>query len=515
MFLGWLAHKMGLGEEQRGMMEGGKQQYKVREKQSLRGRQIDEILDEDKKYYNEVLKREFQQVRLMNESFAQPNRLDRRVAFEIDRYFIGLATVLDKIVNDFTAEGQIQIEDISKLIAAYQTLISYINRFANSHPLNQRDLAAIEDKFDAFLPKLEQVVAIADEQNLPQKDELNALYRLIESRDYISLSGNIQPIKGRRQMLVNREASSVFPHFDPYPSSYYESDTNYYRSQSQVRDDTDKYNEEVVEESKPTSGREQHREVSRSPSRSSERPQSRGRTRQTWQVERQSSQTPLKKEDLIEFLRNTPDEKIEEAIQNIPHLKKENEKLTNAQMGRKIMNNQSYMRDIYTYLNEGIAPTENVPTPRGKKVPEASIMREASLSADPNWRQTLLEHPEYEEDEEGSGKGSAPQRRGFKGDSPLFVKTKPGRFQMKGKGESEDKMFGLPYGFKKALDLRPIDKKPIVHYNGQDFDLTLEDRMEFLNQLDSHKIPDEEFKLNSIKNLSEMRDTKKKKKGKK
>jgi len=113
-------------------------------------------------------------------------------------------------------------------------------------------------------------------------------------------------------------------------------------------------------------------------------------------------------------------------------------------MGRKIMNNQSYMRDIYTYLNEGIAPTENVPTPRGKKVPEASIMREASLSADPNWRQTLLEHPEYEEDEEGNGRSS-------------FVKTKPGRFQMKGKGESEDKMFGLPYGFKKALDLRPID----------------------------------------------------------
>ena len=52
---------------------------------SMRDREIREILDEDLKAYKEVYKREFHQARLMNESYAPPNRFERSVGLQIDK----------------------------------------------------------------------------------------------------------------------------------------------------------------------------------------------------------------------------------------------------------------------------------------------------------------------------------------------------------------------------------------------------------------------------------------------
>jgi len=472
---------------------------------SLRDKQIREALDEDLKAYNEVLKREFKQARLMNESYAPPNRLERKVAFEIEKYFIDITSVLDRMVSDYTNSMPLNGSDINQLVSLYQTLIAFLDNYASTHPLNQRDLATLEDKFDALLPNLEEIAQIADVQGLREAKALNALYGLLSNRNYISLRGNVEDVQGRDRMLVHRRDPYTNPHFDPDEAEPAPQKDRRLRPQWAVFQDTDLYNREVVEEGH--TGNIQHRQEEE------EQPEynplqeylrnrygaeeARASQRKQWDIrvdtpegspERPRGRERLTKDQYKAYIGTIGEAKLREAVDSIPHIKEAIEKSRSKNsLSAKIKNNEAYMRDIYSLLEEGVKPMEYLATPRGRKPRERD--------------ESVLPFPVFEQESEMEGDGRT-----------SFVKTQRGRFQIRGKGESEDKMFGLPYGFKKALDLRPIDKRPIVHHNGQNFDLTLEDRMEFLNQLDSHKVSDEEFKLNSIRNLAEMKEAKKHKK---
>ena len=447
---------------------------------SLRDKQIREILDSDLKSYNEVLKREFQQARLMNESYAPPNRLERRVAFDIDKYFIDLTKSLDGLITEYTNSNQINNDQVLTLLSTYDTLIAFLNRYASTHPLDQRDLSTLEDKFDALLPNLEKMSQIADEEHSPMAKRLNALYNLIESRDYISLKGNTEEVSGRKHMLVDRREEPENPHYDPYT---YERDTSVdYRPKQDVYRDEQDQDEVEVEEFKPR--------------------------RKEWDLPERRGRERLTKDNLKDYIDTLDYGQLDYAFSVLPHVR---EGVLNQQNNKtfkaRIKSNEAYMRDIYSLFEEAIMATEHVPTPRGRSRTQQlreQSMREASLSLP---RQNLSPFNERDARE------IFPEIYGeeMEGDGVPLIKTKKGRFQIRGKGEAEDKMFGLPYGFKRAMELRPIDRKPMVHYNGQNFDLTLEERMEFLNQLDSHKVSDEEWKLNSVRNLSEMKEHKYKK----
>lgn len=568
---------------------------------SLRDKQIREILDADLRSYNEVLKREFKQARLMNESYAPPNRLERRVAFDIDKYFIELTKSLDALITEYANSDTIDNPQILTLLSTYDTLIAFLNRYASTHPLNQRDLSTLEDKFDALLPNLEKVAEIADDENSPLSQRLNALYDLIENRNYISLKGNVEEVKGRKQMLVDREADLENPFFNPGSD---EPETSIqYRSQDDIHDDdavhldfvaakdtmpdeeisrkeeqadelrevidrlVNEVNEAYANKSnfpedagldriyemkvdKIRSVIEAHRIMqqeitrlyflkharereeqasTRSSSRASEREASvEPPIRRAWELPERRGRERLTKDKLKEYIDNLPEYELMNAVNSFPDMKDALAKQkSKSSLKNRVKNNEAYMRDIYSMLVEGVRPTEFVPTPRGRSRTQQmreESMREASMSLPRqslspwNERDQREMFPEEFSDYEPYLDTSAPIINPFWAGEEMdgngrqgFVKTKRGRFQIRGKGESEDKMFGLPFGFKRALKLRPMDRKPIVHYNGQDFDLTLEERMEFLNQLDSHKVQEEEWKINSVKNLSEMKEHKYKK----
>jgi hypothetical protein len=530
---------------------------------SLRDKQIREILDADLRSYNEVLKREFKQARLMNESYAPPNRLERRVAFDIDKYFIELTKSLDALITEYANSDTIDNAQILTLLSTYDTLIAFLNRYASTNPLNQRDLSTLEDKFDALLPNLEKVAEIADDENSPLSQRLNALYDLIENRNYISLKGNVEEVKGRKQMLVDREADAENPFFnpgsdEPEMSVEYRSKDDVHKDDAvhldfvaakdtmpdeeisrkeqqadELREAIDVLVAEVNEayanksnfpddpgleriyemkvdriRSVIEANRMMQQEIAHlyflkhareraeeAPSRSSsvEPP-----IRRAWELPERRGRERLTKEKLKEYIDNLPEYELVDAIQKFPDMRDAiNKQKSKAKLKTRVKNNEAYMRDIYSMLVEGVRPTESVSTPRGRRMPPVSMYATPEPTQEDYesyFDPSLLANEEME----GNGRDS-------------FVKTKRGRFQIRGKGESEDKMFGLPFGFKRALKLRPMDRKPIVHYNGQDFDLTLEERMEFLNQLDSHKVQEEEWKINSVKNLSEMKEHKYKK----
>ena len=107
---------------------------------SLRDRQIREILDEDVKYYNEALKRQFQQVRLMDESYAPPNKLERQVAFRIEEYFIELNKLMSRLLD---MKYNIKYED---------SLVEYLAKVGYDESFGARPLKrAIQDKVEDFL----------------------------------------------------------------------------------------------------------------------------------------------------------------------------------------------------------------------------------------------------------------------------------------------------------------------------------------------------------------------------
>ena len=522
---------------------------------SLRDKQIREILDEDLRDYNEVLKREFKQVRLMNESYAPPNRLERKVAFDIDKYFIQLNTALDTLVSAYSESGTIDSGDIQQLTSLYDTLISYLDKYSDKNQLNQRDLAALEDKFDTLTPKVEQLAIAADELRNPQAQLLNAFYNLLESRDYVPLRGNTSEVLGRRRMLVDRQEDAENPHFNPgsytpqtsvdnrpYENIRKDEAVEYHlasaeanalpdreiadkEAQKAVLEDTLERLDTEVTDAYNASQRDPEDEFLkrvleakfssiRSATQEYDRLQQeiqrlyvlkslgdRGIQRRSWSPPERRGRERLTKDKLKNYFDVMSADELKDAVDNIPHIKQGVESQKNKKsLLAKIKSNEAYMRDIYSMREEGIYPTENLPTPRGRQASVSMTYYSPSVERE---EEIFPDYPpidlDVSTDAEGDGRTS-------------FVKSKKGRFQMRGKGESEDKMFGLPVGFKKAMTLRPMDRKPIIHHNTQDFDTTLEERMQFLNQLDSHKISEEEWKLNSIRNLSEMKEKKYKKK---
>ena len=530
---------------------------------SLRDKQIREVLDENVKYYNEALKRQFQQVRLMDESYAPPNRLEKKIAFDIDKYFIEMTKIIDGMISDYTNTEKFNIKDISNLTSTYDTLIAFLSRYASTHPLNQRDLSAIEDKFDSLLPKISQLIDIASSNNLPDTNKLNALYNLIESRDYISLEGNTEEVKGRTRMLVDRQQAPINnPYYEPQPYAppiayasvklrpYKEimrdkTENNIDAIREEESQHQGEWNFPEEEEDYPKSIRESYRkeyerldklfQKSYDAYGKSETEENLKRLRFDWrkkqdlldkidkiererqqpQPERQQPQPereqqqqrerPRNDAELKKYINRIPEAELKELIDNMPHIKERLSKIKKGSVYTKLNKNMSLAQDIYTAREEGVRPTEYNETRGRRRTPAKEKEREQQQreqSAFP-----------FSETEVEYGSEFSPMTSEAEGDGRTsFVKTKSGRFQMRGKGESEDKMFGLPYGFKKALDLRPMDRRPIIHYNGLNLDTTLEERMEFLNQLDSHRVSDKEFKLNSIKNMSEMKDRKYKKK---
>ena len=94
-----------------------------------------------------------------------------------------------------------------------------------------------------------------------------------------------------------------------------------------------------------------------------------------------------------------------------------------------------------------------------------------------------------------------------------FYTSKKKKNMLGGISNAEDEDMGLPFGIRKAITLRKVDKKPLnMHMFNADNEVSLEDRMYFLNQLDDVPIKEmDEDNINSVKNLYKSMERKLKK----
>ena len=417
---------------------------------SLRERQIREVLDEDLRAYREVLNREVKQAKIMNETYAPPNRFEKRVAFTIDQYFLKLQRHADDIVNRLV-NGDLKETGVKDLLYSYQELIAYLDTYASFNAINQRDKAIIENKFDGISNQVVQINNYADNLGWRTKDLLLELSDNLDYRTYLPIAnlpfnkgvvstemkerGFNDPLQG-----VEREAYVGFQ--DEYRSR---DDDPFALSLPRLQE-SEKEMEERIE---------------------------------TAEVER-----------LTQIMERAPRKRFELPSRAIPPTPR-NRKEADAYVATLDLKEVRFLAKELGFLDEINAKRGNIRAriTRPQKL-AMFILREQGIrtmlpreqEATPEPEQLLEEvegdaGPAEEEEEELIGVG----------------------FGLRGRGEAEDMMMGLPYGYKRSLRLRPMDRAP-VHFKTQDErgerGLSLEDRMQFLNQLDTKPIKDD-MKVNS------------------
>ena len=458
---------------------------------SLRDHQIRETLDEDLKAYKEVYVRELKQARLFNESYTPPNRFERGVAFQIEKYFIELQRDIDEVLNSQQPDQQ-PYTNSANVIHTYSELIAYLDNYTSRNTLNQRDVATIEEKFDALLPSLSQLVNVSQEKEFSDNGVLEEMFDLIENRVYLPLKEAMTKLPIRRRMLVNRQGFTM------------------------AEDRLRAKQEEAFRRNQAIARGADFRRAMREGSAPPEYfqgdfpyvPPDQEDDEEAVPVGFQPpAQTPMKRKGGPKshlFYRKFRDEiQIQAVLKNkmnvLGDLTQFNKLLKIGPL-RNLLSEVSGFKKGSPEYKGLIAKIEGQPKP-----PKAQVQAEALA----------------EQQQEGQGLPSAMRP---KENIRLSVSDKQGgssiksRFAVRsdekglsgGFGETEGHMGGLPQGMEWALELRPVDRRPAPKHYGSvgtpEQDLTIEKRMYFLNQLDSHKVRDEDDdkEINSIANLRRM-----------
>ena len=401
--------------------------------------QIREILGEDQKYYLARYELERKAARLMNESYAPPDRFERAVAFNIDKNFIDLRAAIDNVLAT-QAEA-----DASKVIQLYQQTVKYIDAYAEKRGLVQRDVSVIEDKFDALKPTIQNLVYMSTNSGWRITEKLVNIEENIENRTYsyqdielpekvLTRPGASAPI-ALASVPINEPEFLVVPPDDSPPSVRANRRTGpdmWLLLQSKVPND----------------------------------PITRQEFLNIGSVAAQQAYIVAKQlgYDLTGI--------------NLSNLNNRAERdragIINADYGNAI-------RALNT--NPPIVPL-NLPA-----VPQQAPGQQTS--------------EQQTSEQQGDGMPNFAKQMSHTEGLVLPKKKGRGKKLLGGISNAEDIDIGLPQGVDDALKLRPVDKKPSkeIHF-APDNHLTLDKRMMFLNQLDTHAIKDEdEPEMNSTRNL--------------
>lgn len=488
---------------------------------SMRDREIMEILDENLKAYKEVYKREFHQARLMNESYAPPNRFERNVAFQIDKYFSELQQAIDLSLETEEAKDSVAV------LSFYEQLVDYIDQYTSKNSISQRDIATIEEKFDRIEPTIFLLAELADDRAWKQSKALNAVWHMIADRVYRSIKWELNHVELSPNKLVDRsnfryKDSPNMPPIQPFAyfaPQIYEEPIKIDYQQQQFTPTTKPPLETIKRAARPVN-------IIAGPAKPSKKPSHAAladlRTLIELEADAQGFQLPagfdiMKKKDLFEvYLDLNQVDRTQRRL--VKQYKVDFEKLY--QQHHQTINDTAAKRaaaQAEMDIEEGLFDPEPIPGQAGPAPaakPAAKAPKAAPKPARPGPAPAPLAPP---------AQGFGRSKRDVEENVILNINEKKkhrskhrhkkdrfnaGMFGGVG-GDTEGDMGGLPAGFNNALKLRPMDKAPIKFYDtglgldGTDEGLTLEDKMQFLNRLDKHAIPDEEneWKLNSTQNL--------------
>lgn len=550
---------------------------------SLRERQIREVLDEDLRARKEVVRRQFKQAQLMNETYTPPNRFEKKIAFAIDKYFLELQKSADIAVNSVATQENVEespslnVEALRDLLSIYNELILYLDSYASYNPLNQRDIAVIENKFDAIQPVISNLAERADGSRGVNSLLANQLYAMDENiinRNYSTVNGvkdrNLVQKSLLRQGVTAPEMLGIWSEAQGRPSSEvpvsllrYNEDPQYVSLEGQFDfpEGFEDYGQEEQETRTPqrtpavypTTPASTRLEVPRTPAGA-----------------KQYISSIPKSEiyDICLFNRkNNPNPPLKDIGDAYLAYKEGLGRRGGEQLPVWLRNKQSYIARIFILREQGVSTDAEgnisampaTATTAGENTDFEPPVDAPAINNQAEGLATLEELGNYEQFQRMMGQETRnpprsqfyptpeqtpvpeyamPQAWSQYGEEPTYAplgnfdlpedyeeptpmgngrrRRRHMKSQMSfygGQGESEDMMYGLPYGYKKGMFLRPMDRRP-VHFKTRDErgerGLSLEDRMTFLNQLDTRPIK-QDLEINSIHTYKKAMDMKLKK----
>ena len=157
---------------------------------AMRSRQVAEALGEDARASQKAFLLNFPFVQQNKEEFLRPDELDRKTAYELSGMLDKMASSLSQAVSAMAipAEAGKLTQGISEYLSAYNRGAAYVRLYGTSGKLSSREEQAIQGKFDALKPSLEQILnASAAGNPIPE------FRAVLESYDNIS-NNDLRPV---------------------------------------------------------------------------------------------------------------------------------------------------------------------------------------------------------------------------------------------------------------------------------------------------------------------------------
>ena len=127
---------------------------------AMRSRQIAEALGEDSRAKQKAFLLNFPFVQQNKEEFLRPDELDRKTQFELSGMLDKMASSLSQAVSALAipAEAGKLTQGISEFLSSYNRAAAYVRLYGRTGKLSNREEQAIQEKFDAVIPSLEQIL---------------------------------------------------------------------------------------------------------------------------------------------------------------------------------------------------------------------------------------------------------------------------------------------------------------------------------------------------------------------
>jgi len=124
----------------------------------LRNKQINEVIDYDRNISRRVLLLEKEAVKVFGDVYKPPTEIEKNVAFNIDKYIAGIKSELTAQIEDIdkstlTPGEKYEITE-GKAIRYWDEMVSYIQNYAATNQLPERDYNKLYDKLDTQLMPL-------------------------------------------------------------------------------------------------------------------------------------------------------------------------------------------------------------------------------------------------------------------------------------------------------------------------------------------------------------------------
>ena len=155
---------------------------------SLREKQIREILDYDKNISRVWFERELKQARAYDLQYEEDDEIEKDIMFRLDEHISDLRSALQAVIDSYASGEQIDNSMVSAIFTQYNTTVSFLKNYLNSgHKVAKRERIVIDEKFQELVPLFDQTSRLlAQEGNIHNKTVMDNIADELKNRQYVS-----------------------------------------------------------------------------------------------------------------------------------------------------------------------------------------------------------------------------------------------------------------------------------------------------------------------------------------